>query len=309
MNFFTDLFVDGLFVGSTYAILALGYSMVYGVLGLINFAHGDVLMIGTFVCYSAINILEHYLPSTSHGIILVVATSISMIISGITGALLELVAYRRVRKASSLICLTTAIGASIVIQSIAMIIWGRQYLKFPQYIPMHMIHFWKISAPFSHITTIAVTTVTMLLLWLFVRKTRIGLSIRAVSEHDMVAELMGINSNAVISITFIMGSALAALGGILLASNYGIINYGMGFVPGIKAFTAAVIGGIGSIPGSMVGGMLLGVVEALVTGYITDWTGGILNSDYQNVFSFIILLTVLLVRPNGLLGTSNTDKS
>ncbi|CUT17515.1 MULTISPECIES: branched-chain amino acid ABC transporter permease [Candidatus Ichthyocystis] len=309
MEFFIALIVHGLFVGSTYALLALGYSMVYGVLGLINFAHGDVLMLGTLVCYSTIQTISKVFPSMPHGANLTISILISMIVSGAIGAIVELLAYRRVREASSLVCLSTAIGTSIILQSIAMIIWGRDYFKFPQYISMENVNFLGLSAQFSQLVTIVTAAIIMVMLWIFVRKTRMGLSIRAVSEKSKIAELMGINSNEVISVTFIIGSALAAVSGIMLSSNYGIAHYNMGFMPGVKAFTAAVLGGIGSIPGSMIGGILLGVIESLSTGYIATWTNGILNSNYQNVFSFVILVVVLLVRPNGLFGTNNPDRA
>ncbi|WP_092484397.1 branched-chain amino acid ABC transporter permease [Candidatus Ichthyocystis hellenicum] len=309
MEFFISLLIHGLFVGSTYALLALGYSMVYGVLGLINFAHGDVLMLGTLVCYSTIETINEVFPSVSHSTNLAISILASMIVSGAIGAIVERLAYRRVREASNLICLSTAIGTSIILQSIAMIIWGRNYFRFPQYIPMENVYFLGSSAQISQLVTIVTAAIVMVILWVFVQKTRVGLSIRAVSERSKVAELMGINSNEVISVTFIVGSALAALSGIMLSSNYGVAHYSMGFMPGVKAFTAAVLGGIGSMPGSMIGGILLGVIESLGTGYIATWTNGILNSNYQNVFSFVMLLIVLMVRPNGLFGTTNPDRA
>jgi len=302
--------VNGLVVGSVYALVALGYTMVYGILGLINFAHGDNLMVGALVALEAIRLLQIYAPDLGLVPTLLAGLSISVVVCMILGYTIERTAYRRLRNAPRLAPLITAIGVSFLLQTIAMIIWGRNYHTFPQLVSTTPLE--PVAGVFItpvQIVILVVSAVLMVALVLLVNKTRLGRAMRATAENHKVASLMGVDTNKIIAATFIIGSALAAVAGVMFSSNYGIAHYAMGFMPGLKAFTAAVLGGIGNLGGAMLGGLLLGLVESIGAGYIEDLSFGFLNSSYQDIFAFIILGIVLIFRPTGLLGERVADRA
>lgn len=308
MDVFIQQLLNGLMSGSLYALVALGYTMVYGILRIINFAHGDVLMVGALVGLSAIRLLQVAFPQLPEMAVLLLATLIAMALCAALAMLIERVAYRRLRKAPRLAPLISGIGVSLLLQTIAMLIWSRNPQMFPQLLPLDPIEVLPSAdghGAITHataLTSIGVALAVMLALVLLVERTRFGRAMRAVAENPQVASLMGINPNRVIVITFAIGGALAALAGIMMASNYGSAHFYMGFLPGIKAFTAAVLGGIGNLKGAMLGGLLLGLIEALGTGYLGAATGGVFGSNYQDVFAFIVLIAVLVLRPSGILG-------
>ncbi|MCG1041539.1 branched-chain amino acid ABC transporter permease [Mycetohabitans sp. B8] len=316
MDIFIQQILNGLVLGSVYAIIALGYTMVYGILGIINFAQGDVLMVGAMVALSAISVLQAHFPGLGSVLTLVIALVIAAAVCACLGFIIEKVAYRPLRRAPRLAPLITAIGASILLQTLAMIIWGRNPLSFPQLIstdPINVIQATDTSpgAVISPTEGVIIVTafVVMVALLLLVHKTKLGRAMRAIAENPNVASLMGVNPNFVISATFMIGSALAALAGVMIASEYGNVHFYMGFIPGLKAFTAAVLGGIGNLGGAMVGGVLLGLIEQLGAGYIGDLTGGVIGSNYQDVFAFVVLIIVLVLRPSGLLGERVADRA
>ncbi|AQH05470.1 ABC transporter permease (plasmid) [Burkholderia sp. KK1] len=316
MDIFIQQILNGLVLGSVYAIIALGYTMVYGILGIINFAHGDVLMVGAMIALSAIGVMQNHFPMLPAPIMLVIALAIAAVICAVVGYTIERVAYRPLRKAPRLAPLITAIGVSILLQTISMMIWGRNPLSFPQLLPTDPIN---VITPgetnpgavisMTEIVIIVVAFLTMGGLLLLVHKTKLGRAMRAIAENPGVASLMGVSPNFVISATFMIGSALAALAGVMIASEYGNAHFYMGFIPGLKAFTAAVLGGIGNLTGAMVGGVLLGLIEQLGAGYVGDLTGGVFGSNYQDVFAFIVLIIVLVFRPSGLLGERVADRA
>jgi len=296
-------------LGSIYALIALGYTMVYGILRIINFAHGDILMVGALTTLSAMNMLESYFPALSPLVRLILALPVAMMVCAILAMAVERFAYRRLRNAPRLAPLISGIGVSVLLQTLAMIIWTRNPLMFPQVLPMDPIAITAGSEghppaiiTITGIVTIALAVVVMLGLWILVEYTRLGRGMRAVAENPRVASLMGVNPNAIISLTFAIGGIFAALAGVMMASNYGSANFSMGFLPGIKAFTAAVLGGIGNIRGAMIGGILLGIIEALGAGYLGELSNGVFGSNYQDVFAFIVLILVLVFRPAGILG-------
>lgn len=302
--------VNGLVVGSVYAVVALGYTMVYGILGLINFAHGEVLMVGALVALSAITFFQSVLPDLHPIAYFIMGLLVAMPVCMAVGYTIERTAYRRLRNAPRLAPLITAIGVSFLLQTLAMIIWGRNYHSFPQLIQTAPIEI--IGGVFMtpvQMTTVGVSAAMMIGLVILVTRTNMGRAMRATAENHRVASLMGVDTNRIIALTFIIGSALAAVAGVMIASNYGVAHYSMGFLPGLKAFTAAVLGGIGNLAGAMVGGIVLGLVEAIGAGYIETWTGGWLNSSYQDIFAFLILGIVLIFRPTGLLGERVADRA
>jgi branched-chain amino acid transport system permease protein len=316
MDIFIQQILNGLVLGSVYAIIALGYTMVYGILGIINFAHGDVLMVGAMVALSTITVLHNHFPGLGNIPTLIIGLIVAAIVCAIVGYLIERTAYRPLRRAPRLAPLITAIGVSILLETLAMMIWSRNPLPFPQLISTDPINVIKatdttvgavISA--TEITIIVVAFLVMAGLLLLVHKTKLGRAMRAIAENPNVASLMGVNPNFVISATFMLGSALAALAGVMVASEYGNVHFYMGFIPGMKAFTAAVLGGIGNLGGAMVGGVVLGLIEQLGAGYIGNLTGGVFGSNYQDVFAFIVLIIVLVFRPSGLLGERVADRA
>lgn len=302
--------INGLTIGSVYALVALGYTMVYGILGLINFAHGDLVMVGALTALQTMMFLMGVAPGMSPIAMLTLSLLVAMPVCMMLGFTMERLAYRRLRNAPRLAPLITAIGMSFLLQTVAMILWGRGYHTFPQLIsttPLQPIPGVFITP--VQITILIVSALIMIALIVLVTRTRIGRAMRATAENHKVASLMGVDTNAVIAMTFVVGAALAAVAGVMFASNYGIAHYGMGFMPGLKAFTAAVLGGIGNLGGAMLGGITLGLVESFGAGYIEDLSFGFLNSSYQDIFAFIILGLVLIFRPTGLLGERVSDRA
>ena len=296
-------------LGSIYALIALGYTMVYGILRIINFAHGDILMVGALTTLSAMHMLESDFPALSPLVRLMLALPIAMLVCAVLAMAVERFAYRRLRNAPRLAPLISGIGVSVLLQTLAMIIWSRNPQMFPQVLPMDPIAITAGSEghppaiiTITGLVTIALAILVMLGLWILVEYTRLGRGMRAVAENPRVASLMGVSPNRIISLTFAIGGIFAALAGVMMASNYGSANFSMGFLPGIKAFTAAVLGGIGNIRGAMIGGILLGIIEALGAGYLGELSNGVFGSNYQDVFAFIVLILVLVFRPAGILG-------
>ncbi|KJK24128.1 ABC transporter permease [Burkholderiaceae bacterium 16] len=311
MDILIQQIVNGLVLGSIYALIALGYTMVYGILGIINFAHGDVLMIGALTALTAILGLQKFAPGLPEWLMLVIATLIAMPVCAVLAYTIERVAYRPLRNAPRLAPLITAIGVSIILQTVAMMIWSRNPLTFPQLLPSEPIDIGATGATITgkEIVIIGMALMVMAGLLTLVNRTKLGRAMRATAENQKVAGLMGVNPNFVISATFMIGAALAALAGVMMATNYGNAHFYMGFIPGLKAFTAAVLGGIGNLAGAMVGGMLLGLIEALGAGYIGDLTGGVFGSNYQDVFAFIVLIIVLVFRPSGIMGERVSERA
>ena len=290
---FLSYLVSGISLGSIYALIALGYTMVYGIAKMLNFAHGDVIMVGAFVIYTV---------STTWGLPPVVGVLISILFCTLFGMLIEKVAYKPLRKASSLAVLITAIGVSYLLQNAALLIFGSSTKSFTSVVNIPTLRLFDCALIISGetIATIVVSVVIMVVLTLFINKTKPGRAMLAVAEDRGAAQLMGINVNATISLTFAIGSGLAAVAGALLCSAYPAISPTTGAMPGIKAFTAAVFGGIGSIPGAMIGGVLLGVIENLSKGYI--------STQLSDAIVFAVLIIVLLVKPTGILGKKMNEK-
>ncbi len=307
VDIFLQQIINGVVLGSVYALVALGYTMVYGILGLINFAHGEVVMIGAMVALAVINALTgSALPGP---VIVLLGLLVAMPACMALGYGIERFAYRPLRHAPRLAPLITAIGVSIVLQNSAMIIWGRQYIPFPPLLPSkpHFIAGAVISD--LQIFIVLLAALIMVGLLFLIHRTRLGRAMRATAQNAEVAGLMGVNINTIISITFVVGSALAAVAGVMVSGYYGLAHYYMGFSLGLKAFTAAVLGGIGNFGGAMLGGLLLGIIESLGAGYIGPLTGGFLGSNYQDVFAFFVLILVLVFRPSGLLGERIAERA
>ncbi len=307
MEIFLQQIINGLVQGSVYALVALGYTMVYGILGLINFAHGEVVMIGAMLTLSALTALLGWdVP-----LLLALPLSVTLAMAGcmLLGYGIERIAYRPLRHAPRLAPLITAIGVSIVLQNVAMMIWGRQYRAFPPLFTNTPHIFAGAIISNVQIAIIVLALLIMSGLMIVVHHTRLGRAMRAVAENQHTAQLMGVNVNRVVSITFMLGSAMAAVAGLMVSANYGLAHYYMGFLLGLKAFTAAVLGGIGNLRGAMLGGLLLGIIESLGAGYIGDLTGGFFGSNYQDVFAFFVLIAVLVFRPSGLLGERLAERA
>ncbi len=299
MDYFLKLFLSGTAKGSIYALIALGYTMVYGIVQLINFAHGEVYMLGGFTAL----IIGGYLYMLGMPVWVVLTLSIlaSIVFSAAFGFTIERLAYRPLRNKPRLSALISAIGISMILQNFVMLAQTEKYLSFPSYLPelafLLPVREYINSTQFIILVT---TTVIMVFLTALIKFTRIGKAMRATAQDKGMAQLVGVNINQVISVTFIIGSALAAVGGVLICSYMGQINYYIGFVAGIKAFVAAVLGGIGSIPGAVLGSFILGWTESLGTGYI--------SSDYEDAFAFIILILILILKPDGILGKNQKQK-
>jgi branched-chain amino acid transport system permease protein len=307
MDIFIQQIINGLVLGSIYALVALGYTMVYGIMGLINFAHGEVVMIGAMVAITVIKLLANSgLPGIVIVLIGLVAAAMVCMAVGFT---IERIAYRPLRHAPKLAPLITAIGVSIVLQNLAMLVWGRNYHAFPPILPTSQHDIMGATITSLQVAIVIIAGLTMGGLMLLIHRTRLGRAMRATSENPAIAQLMGVNINQIISFTFIIGSALAAVAGLMVSANYSIAHYYMGFTLGLKAFTAAVLGGIGSLSGAMLGGILLGLIESLGAGYIGDLTGGFLGSHYQDVFAFFVLICVLVFRPSGLVGVKMAERA
>jgi branched-chain amino acid transport system permease protein len=307
MDVLLQQIINGLVLGSVYALVALGYTMVYGIINLINFAHGEVLMVGALVSWTVVSLLaESGLPGWLKLLISLIA---AVAVCAALNFLIEKVAYRPLRNAPRLAPLITAMGMSLLLQTLAMIIWKPNYKPYPILLPSEPFHIGGAVINTTQILILVATAVTLIgLMWL-VNRTKLGRAMRATAENPRVAALMGVKPDMVISATFIIGAALAALAGVMYAANYGSVQHTMGFLPGLKAFTAAVFGGIGNLAGAVVGGVLLGLIESLGAGYIGKLTGGVLGSHYQDIFAFIVLILVLTVRPQGLLGERVADRA
>ena len=290
INFIEQL-INGLRTGSIYALIAIGYTMVYGIAKMINFAHGDIIMVGAYALYFSISVLGLPVP---------IALLITVIICGVLGVMIEKVAYKPLRSAPPLAVLITAIGMSFFLQSASLLIFGSTPIPFQSVIPNVNISIGPVVISSITVVTLIVTAIAMILLTLFVNKTKLGSAMRAVSEDKGAAELMGINVNSTISMTFAIGSALAAVAGVLYICQYQSMKPTLGPLPGIKAFVAAVLGGIGSIPGAMIGGILLGLIESVSKAYI--------STELADAIVFGVLIVVLLFRPSGLLGKKKIVK-
>ena len=307
MDIFIQQIINGLVLGSIYALVALGYTMVYGIMGLINFAHGEVVMIGAMVAITVIKLLgDSGLPGI---VIVLIGLGAAAMVCMAVGFSIERIAYRPLRNAPKLAPLITAIGVSIVLQNIAMLVWGRNYHSFPPILPEAQYEIFGATITALQVAIVLIAALTMGGLMLLIHRTRLGRAMRATSENPAIAQLMGVNINQIISFTFIIGSALAALAGLMVSANNSIAHYNMGFILGLKAFTAAVLGGIGNLAGAMLGGILLGLIESLGAGYIGDLTGGFLGSHYQDVFAFFVLICVLVFRPSGLVGEKMAERA
>jgi len=299
MEYFLQLFFAGLTKGSIYALIALGYTMVYGIIQLINFAHGEIYMIGAFTALIAAGVLSVFnLPVAA---IFIIVTLVAILYSSAYGYTIEKIAYKPLRNAPRLSALIGAIGMSIFLQNYVLLAQTSDFLPFPS-----LVKEFEFLQPYNHILSssgfiiIVATFLAMTLLSFYIKFTRMGKAMRATAQDKKMALLLGINVDRVISTTFVVGSALAALGGVLIANHIGQINFFIGFIAGIKAFTAAVLGGIGSVPGAVLGALILGWTESFSTGYI--------SSDYQDVFAFILLVVILIFKPSGILGKKTDQK-
>ncbi|MCK6419666.1 MAG: branched-chain amino acid ABC transporter permease [Aquabacterium sp.] len=307
MDIFLQQIINGLVLGSMYALVALGYTMVYGIINLINFAHGEVLMVGALTSWTVIMALQGAgLPGW---LLLILSLVAAIVVCSLLNFLIEKIAYRPLRNAPRLAPLITAMGMSLLLQTLAMIIWQPSTKPYPILLPSEPFFVGGAVINVTQILILAITGITLAGLMYLVNRTRLGRAMRATAENPRVATLMGVRPDMVISATFIIGAALAALAGVMYAANYGSVQHTMGFMPGLKAFTAAVFGGIGNLAGAVVGGVLLGLIEALGSGYIGTLTGGVLGSQYQDIFAFIVLILVLTVRPQGLLGERVADRA
>ena len=332
MDTFLQQVVNGLTLGCVYAVVALGYTMVYGIIQLINFAHGEVVMIGCMVAFSVIVALAGtgLPPLVIVGAGCLIAIPVCMIV----GLIVERAAYKPLRHAPRLAPLITAIGVSIILQHLALLVWSRNIIAFPQIIELKLIHLGtsESSAAISNVQIVIIiaSVVMMAGLLLLVYRTKMGIAMRAVSQNPQVAGLMGVDIDRVISTTFVIGAALGAVAGVMVGTYYGIAHYQMGFLLGLKAFSAAVLGGIGNLAGAVLGGILMGLIEALGAGYVGDWTNvcfldrwlpgfedvckaspesSLFGSNYKDVYAFIVLILVLVFRPQGLLGERVGDRA
>ena len=299
--YFVQQLLNGLTIGSTYALIAIGYTMVYGIIGMINFAHGEVYMIGSYIAFLVIGLLM-MLGIDSSVLLIGAAFLVAIVITSAYGWSIERVAYRPVRHSKRLIALISAIGMSIFLQNYVRLAQGSRSLTIPHLLPGN----WELGGSgqmtlsYMQVLIWVVTLVSMLALSQFIRHSRMGRACRACAEDIKMTNLLGIDTNQVIALTFVIGAAMAAVAGVLLGTYYGGVTPYVGFMAGLKAFTAAVLGGIGSIPGAMLGGLLLGVVEALTAGYI--------STEYKDVMAFALLISVLLFMPSGILGRPEVEK-
>lgn len=299
IQFFIELFFSGLTRGSIYALIAIGYTLVYGIIELINFAHGEIYMLGAFTALLIAGVLGIWGFPT--GGILIVAALVAIIWVSAYGYTLEKVAYKPLRGAPRLSPLISAIGMSIFLQNYVLLAQTSDFVPFPRLLPeMEFLEYIDYIMGPSDFLILISSADAMGALTLFIKKTRMGKAMRATAQNRKMAMLLGINTDRIISLTFIIGSALGALGGVLIASHMGQVNFGIGFIAGMKAFTAAVLGGIGSIPGAMVGGLVLGLAESYTTGYF--------SGNYEDILAFAILILILIFRPDGILGKAKVQK-
>ncbi len=307
MDTFIQQLINGLVLGSMYALLALGYTMVYGIINLINFAHGEVLMVGAMTSWTVVTLLaDSGLPGW---LLMLISLVAAIVVCAVLNFGIEKIAYRPLRNAPRLAPLITAMGVSLLLQTLALIIWKPNPKPYPILLPAEPFHIGGAVINTTQILILVVTALTLAGLMFLINRTKLGRAMRATAENPRVAELMGVKPDVIISATFVIGAALAALAGVMYAANYGSVQHSMGFLPGLKAFTAAVFGGIGNLAGAMLGGVLLGLIEALGAGYIGVLTGGVLGSQYQDIFAFIVLIAVLTLRPQGLLGERVADRA
>ena len=307
MDIFLQQIINGLVLGSMYALVALGYTMVYGIINLINFAHGEVLMVGAMVSWTVVSALgDSGLPGW---LLMLISLICAVVICSALNFTIEKLAYRPLRNAPRLAPLITAMGMSLLLQTLAMILWKPNPKPVPQLLPTDPIEIAGAVISVTQILILGITALVLAGLLYLVNKTKLGRAMRATAENPRVASLMGVRPDWVISATFIIGASLAALAGIMWAANYGTVQHTMGFLPGLKAFTAAVLGGIGNLAGAVVGALLLGLLEAIGAGYLGDLTGGVLGSHYADIFAFMALVLVLTLRPQGLLGERTADRA
>jgi branched-chain amino acid transport system permease protein len=307
MDILIQQIINGLILGSVYALVALGYTMVYGIINLINFAHGEVLMVGALTSWTVVMALKDVgMPGW---LLMLLSLLAAIVVCAVLNFVIEKLAYRPLRNAPRLAPLITAMGVSLLLQTLAMIIWKPNYKSYPILLPSEPFFIGGAVINTTQIVILVVTVIALASLMFLVNKTRLGRAMRATAENPRVAGLMGVRPDMVISATFIIGAVLAALAGVMYAANYGSVTHTMGFLPGLKAFTAAVFGGIGNLAGAMVGGVLLGLIESLGAGYIGALTGGVLGSHYSDIFAFIVLILVLTLRPQGLLGERVADRA
>jgi branched-chain amino acid transport system permease protein len=299
MRQFLEQLTNGLAVGSIYALIALGYTMVYGVLKLINFAHGDLFTYGAYLGMTLLTSLALH-DRLGPALGLLVLAGMVMALVALIGVILERAAYRPVRNSPRLSAVVSALGASIFLQNALMLIYGARYQVYPDVLPQTAVDVLGLKIPVLRLWVVAVSVAMMALLYLFVQRTRLGAAIRATAIDPPAAQLMGIDVNRVIRLVFVIGPALGGAAGLLVGLYYGQISFTMGWTYGMKAFTAAILGGIGNIPGAMVGGLILGVVEALGAGYV--------SIAWKDALAFVVLILILIVRPSGLLGERVAEK-
>lgn len=298
---FAQQLINGLALGAVYALIALGYTMVYGILQLINFAHGEVYMLGAYLGVIMLGILTASGMTASHlPLSLFVTMAVSLLFCAAYGAAIERIGYRPLRRASKLAPLISAVGMSIVLQNVVMLAQGKEYKNLPPLMPSEGVVIGEANASPVQLIILGTSVLMMICLQLFITRTRLGRAMRATSQDMIMAGLVGVNINQVISATFMIGSALAAVAGVMVTMYYGVVHFFMGYTAGLKAFTAAVLGGIGSIPGAMLGGFTLGLIENFGASY--------LSSVYKDAFAFLVLIITLLLRPAGLLGHKAVDK-
>ena len=304
-SLFFDLTVSGLTLGSLYALIALGYSMVYGILKLLNFAHGDVYMIGAFVGWYTLHALGGPLnPTISGAAVLFVMFIVSMLGCGVLGVAIERFAYRPLRNAPRIAPLISALGVSIFLQNSALLIFGASFRDYDTFdlIGVKTFSVGQLFFSVTQLLTVVLAVLLMVALTIFVARSRLGKAMRSTSYDREAASMMGIDVDRVIAVTFFIGSALAGAAGVMFGLVFGQIYHYMGFIAGLKGFTAAVLGGIGSIPGAMVGGLIVGLAESYATGYLPQ------GSTFQNLYVFALLIAVILIRPSGLFGTAAIQK-
>jgi branched-chain amino acid transport system permease protein len=307
MDIFFQQIINGLVLGSMYALVALGYTMVYGIINLINFAHGDILMVGALTSWTVVSAIADWpIPGWLK---MLISLLCAIVVCSVLNFSVEKIAYRPLRNAPRLAPLITAMGVSLLLQTLAMIIWKPNPKPYPLLLPTDPINIGGAVISITQVLILAGTGFILAgLMWL-VNRTKLGRAMRATAENPRVAALMGVRPDMVISATFVIGATLAAVAGVMWAANYGTVQHSMGFLPGLKAFTAAVMGGIGNLAGAMVGGVLLGLIESIGAGYLGQLTGGVLGSQYADIFAFISLILVLTLRPQGLLGERTADRA
>ena len=301
--------VNGLVLGCMYALIALGYTMVYGIIKLINFAHGEVLMMGALTSWMVIEKMNAAMPQTPAWVLLLVAMLVACIVCAALNFAIEKIAYRPLRNSPRLAPLITAIGMSLLLQALAMIIWKPEPKAYYRGFAAMPYTLGSVSVTMPQILILVVTGTLLSLLVYLVSSTKIGRAMRATAESPKISSLMGVNPDTVISVTFIIGAVLAAIAGVMNAMYYGTVSHTMGFLPGMKAFSAAVFGGIGNLPGAVLGGLLMGLIEAIGGAYLGPLTHGFLGSHYTDILSFVVLIVTLLFRPTGLLGERVADRA